>query len=556
MAKSNQVTSSLDPNEVATILATLSSKAPDNEIRDCIRRYDHTKTYSVNKTALRVPTKPILIRTATYLKADPASNKKEAIIHEIICRIQNLLPDTCSVCTKVYKIDINDPPYISCDMCGQEVHKECFNKFFPFVSTDQAPCLNPLKIPGLHFVCHSCEDDIGFPAQKNTGNDSTAKSATSQGNSNSQLNQAKTAPSENKNSDTPSSIAENEKEEEIIHSSQVPSSSASSASPDSADTQKLSSNVLSETVDNEHESVEVIHSSQVPSSSSASPDSPTITHSSSNDVTESSDTSADKKTNVKETPSQNPSLSTSSVLDSATHETGKSKKKAVSILTPEKSDTTTDPSSTKVSKKICPYYKKNKCRYGAKGTGCPFNHPARCQKLLRYGSVLPKGCNKGKQCQLFHPKLCPTSIAKRECFVHGCHFCHIKGTNRKKPGAPAAPTSLANPPENTTKSLSEKINAKANQAKASSTVIGNKSEQSTPPDNSFLELARLIKEELMQAMDTKIALALSSIQFPRLQWTPLAPQIQPQSNMVFPMGFTPQQMPPQFQMHLAQKPQA
>jgi hypothetical protein len=152
--------------------------------------------------------------------------------------------------------------------------------------------------------------------------------------------------------------------------------------------------------------------------------------------------------------------------------------------------------------------------------------------------------------------MCPTSIAKRECFVRGCHFCHLKGTNRKKPGDPATPTSLANPPENTTKSLSAKISAKANQAKASSTVIGNKLEQSTSPDNSFLELARLIKEELMQAMDSKIALALSSLQLPQLQWTPLAPQIQPQSNMVFPMGFNPQQMPPQFQMHLAQKPQA
>jgi hypothetical protein len=243
-------------------------------------------------------------------------------------------------------------------MCGQEVHKECFNKFFPFASTNQAPCLNPLKIPGLHFVCHSCEDDIGFPAQKNTGNDSTAKSATiSQENSNSQLNQEKSA-----HSDKPL-MAEKERDaEEIIHSSQVPSSSSSSVSLDSVDSQKLSSNpanVLSETVDNENESVEVIHSSQVPSSSSAPPDSPTVTHSSSNDVTETSATSADKKTNVKETRSQNPSLSTSSVLVSATHETGKSKKKAVSLLTPEKTDTTaTDPSPTKVNKKICPYYKK------------------------------------------------------------------------------------------------------------------------------------------------------------------------------------------------------
>jgi hypothetical protein len=300
MAKSNQITSSLDPNEVVTILATLSSKAPDNEIRDCTRRYDHSKTYSVNKAAMRVSTKPILVRTATYLKADPTSNKKEAIIHEIICRIQNLLPDTCSVCTEVYKIDINDPPYISCDMCGQEVHKECFNKFFPFASTNQAPCLNPLKIPGLHFVCHSCEDDIGFPAQKNTGNDSTAKSATiSQENSNSQLNQEKSA-----HSDKPPMAEKERNAEEIIHSSQVPSSSSSSVSLDSVDSQKLSSNpanVLSETVDNENESVEVIHSSQVPSSSSAPPDSPTVTHSSSNDVTETSATSADKKTNVKET---------------------------------------------------------------------------------------------------------------------------------------------------------------------------------------------------------------------------------------------------------------
>ena len=86
--------------------------------------------------------------------------------------------------------------------------------------------------------------------------------------------------------------------------------------------------------------------------------------------------------------------------------------------------------ATKNKTKICRFYANNTCKFGAKGTKCPFKHPARCQKLLNHGTKQPNGCNKSKSCPDFHPKMCPTSITKRQCFANDCHLIHVKGTNR------------------------------------------------------------------------------------------------------------------------------
>ena len=170
----------------------------------------------------------------------------------------------------------------------------------------------------------------------------------------------------------------------------------------------------------------------------------------------------------------------------------------------------------KSNNKICVHYRRNQLKYGMKGKDCPFLHPTRCKKLLVYGTKQPDGCNLGRKCTSFHPKMCPSSITKRICFDDKCQFTHVKGTKRK-------------PSRRESSKMEAKIPDK-NQPKAS---LSESSKSTLPksPDNlqvpaedptsksSFLEMISLLKKELCEAMDTKIAMSLSQIPhfYPRLQ---------------------------------------
>ena len=90
-------------------------------------------------------------------------------------------------------------------------------------------------------------------------------------------------------------------------------------------------------------------------------------------------------------------------------------------------------------KKICSFYRKGNCKHGLRGNGCNYHHPPMCKKFINHGTRNPKGCNLGKNCENFHPKICSSSLTKSECFIHDCKFRHIKGTKRKKSQEPRKP---------------------------------------------------------------------------------------------------------------------
>ena len=161
----------------------------------------------------------------------------------------------------------------------------------------------------------------------------------------------------------------------------------------------------------------------------------------------------------------------------------------------------------KTAKKTCPWYIASSCRYGITGKGCPFDHPERCKKLLQFGTRTPNGCNKGKKCGDFHPKMCPASITKNLCLDTKCKYSHVKGSWGEKAWK------RANKPPDPPKSSGESTNSK--QAKK---VLPVDHPPVTAPDNQtsksqepFLELRRLIREEMLEAMDKRIALALSQL---------------------------------------------
>ena len=84
------------------------------------------------------------------------------------------------------------------------------------------------------------------------------------------------------------------------------------------------------------------------------------------------------------------------------------------------------------NRKICNYFKKGKCKYGLKGNGCSYAHPARCTKFIFDGNG-QQGCNLGSKCEFLHPIICRSSWNWRECYNDNCGYSHLKGTIRSRP---------------------------------------------------------------------------------------------------------------------------
>ena len=83
----------------------------------------------------------------------------------------------------------------------------------------------------------------------------------------------------------------------------------------------------------------------------------------------------------------------------------------------------------KTKKRVCKFYKNGMCKYGAKGRECPFEHPRKCFRFLKSGT---RGCDKGSNCNFYHPPLCSSTKAGRPCERENCRFLHPRGTSSGK----------------------------------------------------------------------------------------------------------------------------
>ena len=81
-------------------------------------------------------------------------------------------------------------------------------------------------------------------------------------------------------------------------------------------------------------------------------------------------------------------------------------------------------------RKICFFYKQNRCNFGRSGQGCKYPHPRVCARYKSHGLDPSKGCETGGTCRSYHPPICRGSDKKRECFNLQCPRLHLKGTRR------------------------------------------------------------------------------------------------------------------------------
>lgn len=404
------------------IMAGLCANAPTTDVRDCLRLYNLGNTSNQHKTAFNKCQKSLLVTTLDYLKK-PGQDQfnKSTCVNNLICRVQNLLPDDCNVCEQQYCVRPDDVPLLSCEVCGQGSHDDCIlNQFgIPpeeqdvFGPADAVSKLNLSGFPGLHYLCGACEDRL-IP-DKEAG--LLRKSFASK--EDSQATQDRTA-------DQNTTVAETETS--VLHPP-VPQNATGDDDEDDDDEQT---------------------------------EDQTVNHSTS------------------------PSAGNNTGIASGNQETGP---------------------GTQQNKNICPFYRKGTCRYGLTGRNCPKDHPTPCRKLMKHGNRGPNGCTLGRACEKFHPKMCPTSLTKRQCLREDCKLRHITGTARKdQPKRPAGTAQHTKP-------------------------------QSTPPmpandSNYFLEALQAMRQEIMTELEHKLT---------ALQKGPPMPATMPQAQ--------PQPLPPQAAAH-------
>ena len=151
------------------ILLQLCAHAPSPEVKNCVCKYDtqlNTKQLQKAFNSMRVGE---LIATLEYLKApnlrtNLSEYKKEGLVMNIICCIENLLPDKCVCCDELYCTSMDDPSLLSCEKCGQEPHLECLIQKLgvPAEGLTQESVhklLNPLDLNGWTYICPECKSD-------------------------------------------------------------------------------------------------------------------------------------------------------------------------------------------------------------------------------------------------------------------------------------------------------------------------------------------------------------------------------------------------------------
>ena len=63
---------------------------------------------------------------------------KMTCTNSLICRIQNLLPDTCNLCENEYCVKRDEISLIICEICGQGSHNVCVLAKLGIPTSEQA----------------------------------------------------------------------------------------------------------------------------------------------------------------------------------------------------------------------------------------------------------------------------------------------------------------------------------------------------------------------------------------------------------------------------------
>ena len=163
--ESDSSTHTLTADVVNNVIAELIVDTRSEDVKSALRIYQFKKSIKQLEREYSSLTVCQLKATLSHLNVlDDVEYLKHELVTNLICRIQNLLPEKCSLCSETYCIQKDDKPFLPCSKCGQEVHKECIMNMLSTLDEDELDQkalmekLNPFNISGFHYLCKTCEE--------------------------------------------------------------------------------------------------------------------------------------------------------------------------------------------------------------------------------------------------------------------------------------------------------------------------------------------------------------------------------------------------------------
>ena len=557
--------------DVDELIAELSLKCRELEVKHNLMLYQYGRSTIDLAKRFDSLRKEQLTNLLDFLNNNvinlPVPALKKDIINDIICRIQNLLPDICGMCNQRFKLRFNEAPILQCARCFQSSHRECVQKIIEnsqvniqieeLNTSNEILLYNPNNIPGVHYFCKACSEDLIPDATPHKTPSSSGRIIHTQ----ISTPDAQASSTEDPDPHAPDPHAgptEAVSEPPIIDATAQENVSDPTYVPTSADASNA--DALDPNPDPPGSAAQGSHGTQTdqsptPPVSQATPvvQQTSVTTTSAMEVA----ALAIQTTNTSSAPASWATAPVSQVIPVTSTNTV-----TVSSL-PTAVASNTDTSNTgplvntiTKNRRICKFFDKGSCEHGTSGENCRYQHPELCRRFIQNGTRQPRGCNQGNRCKFFHPTMCMDSLRKSECLDQRCSFRHTLGTRRNPTNTTinqgnqqtqavqpsTAPASQATPvtqPNSATTTPATQVAALAAQApNASSTPeTGDTSPafQGTPtsPANtgnqpdlaSFLEAVRLLKCEVLETMDTRLALLKSEICMRPGQQQPQQPQL-------------------------------
>lgn len=154
-------------DEYNRIIAELITKTQSEPVKQCLKLYNPEYNTKRQERAFETALKDVLVETLDFL-GFPGKEEydKKTVAQEMVCAIQNYLPDTCRMCKETYRIQLGDTPLLKCCKCGQGIHNVCFRKHLglpdeqgndEITYESVMKTIDPTKLQGLHYFCGGCE---------------------------------------------------------------------------------------------------------------------------------------------------------------------------------------------------------------------------------------------------------------------------------------------------------------------------------------------------------------------------------------------------------------
>lgn len=161
---SNEADGTLKKETVDSIIAEICASTQSVDIKNCVQCYEYGKSIKQIKAELNRFKKAQLQATYDHLKwpHEFMPNTKDLLVNDIVCRIQNYLPETCEHCNQSYCTKMGDVHLLACSVCGQEAHLPCLLSRLGLESADRlsaqevANMINPMGWNNLQYICGPC----------------------------------------------------------------------------------------------------------------------------------------------------------------------------------------------------------------------------------------------------------------------------------------------------------------------------------------------------------------------------------------------------------------